>query len=194
MAQSKKKSSPSSVRCRPVDRQVHDDTSIASSITECEKHNRMQNSDTVTETDTGSVAHGDSDVQSQPIPIMLNSPAPNDQPLGPSMVYFQTSMSKPTIPLTVVVTLDPTCSPLTPADHHNSLNNLYSINEFPNLPVLVIQLLPTARTTKVVPSNAGITSSLSQGNPSRSINGNTTNNPSYSNAVRSSVQLDERST
>ena len=60
----KKKSSPSSVRSSPADRQVHDDTSTASSITGREKHQiRVQNLDTVvTETDAGSVAHGDSGV------------------------------------------------------------------------------------------------------------------------------------
>ena len=104
-------------------------------------------------------------------------------------------MSKPTSPLTAVrvsTTSDPTCSLLTPADHHNSHNNLYSIIEFTVLSSTADTASTSARTTKVVPSKAGMTSLLSQGNLCRSNDGNTTNNPSYSNAVYSSVQLGER--
>ena len=92
---------------------------------------------------------------------------PCDQPQGPSTVYSQTTKSKPTSPLSAVklsTTLDPTCSPFTPADHHNSYNNFYSINEFSNLPCIADTASTTARTTMIVPSNAGMTSLLFQRN------------------------------
>ena len=90
--------------------------------------------------------------------------------------------------------LYPTCSPFTTIDHHSSHNKLYSINEFPNLPSTADTASTTARTTRVIPSNSGMISILSQRNPSHPMMGKKTNNPSYSNAVRSSVQPGERST
>ena len=173
----KNKSSPKSVRSRPADRNVHDVTSTSSSITEREKHNHMLILDTVTETATGSVTHGDSGVQSQSLPIMLDYAVPTDNLRGPLKVYSLTTRSKPTSLLTAVkvsATLDPTCSPFTPAVHQNSyvsINNLHSINEFPNLPSTTDTAVTTASTTNVVPSNAGMTSFLSQKNSSRSNGG-----------------------
>ena len=84
---------------------------------------------------------------------MLDSPAPTDQPRGPLTVYSQTTKSNPTSPLSAVkvsTALYPTCSPFTPADHHNSHDNLYSINEFPNLPCTADTASTTVRPTKEV--------------------------------------------